>query len=222
MKENIDELTQLTDEAFEILNAEVDKENYKPQSTLPEEKSQLLESLLDKHKLKGSLKLIIHDSCAELIPKLTSPDLLDESKEDLKAERLRWDNIVENLQGRLNTASSETKKRVRSMIKGASREKGNLQAIKATKQKPINAHMKPIAFHLYWLGNYQRANIVDFIYDLYCTFEYEDYGKSHEEDSLYSKLSSKEQKKENNALKREGKRLIFDWYRSTFDELEIP
>ena len=201
----------------------LDSDDYRKIKLPANQEKQLLE-LLDKYQFKGSLKAMLLYYCSKLIPLFVKDckELKEVSMDDLNAQRKKWDNIIKNLQGRLNTASSETKERIRSMIKGALREKGNLKGIKATKQKPINSHMKPIAFHLYWLANYQRADIVDFINDLYCTFEYENYGKSYEEDSLYSKLSSKEQKKENNALRREGKRLIFDWYRSTFDELEIP
>ncbi len=215
-------LTELTDKAFEILNAEIDKDNYKPQSTLPEEQSQLLESLLDKYNLKGSLKSIVHHYCNDLIPILVNSNLLNISKIDLKNERLRWDNIIKNLQGRLKSSHDETRQRIESMISGALRQRNNLKTVKASKQKPINSYIEPIAFHLYWLGNYQQSNIVDFIYDLYRTFKYENYGRLDQDELLFSQLPIKDQKKTKNAINREGKRLIFDWYRSTFDELEIP
>ena len=109
------------------------------------------------------------------------------------------------------------------MIKAAIIQREKLKVIKGTKQKPINTHLKPIAFHLRFLAGYKNAaDIVNFIYDLYSTFEYENYGKRYEDESIFNKLSKKGQKKEEIAIRREAKRWIYDWYRSTFDELEIP
>ena len=109
------------------------------------------------------------------------------------------------------------------MIKAAINQREKLKVLKGTKQKPINTHLKPIAFHLRFLAEYKNpAYIVNFIYDLYFTFEYENYGKRYEDESIFNKLSIKEKKKEEIAIRREAKRWIHDWYRSTFDELEIP
>lgn len=191
---------------------------------LNEQKEKKLLKLLDKYQFKGSLKSTMLFYCSKLIPLLDKDEkeLKEVSMDDLNAQREHWDNMKENLQDQMNNALSPAKERLRSMIKAAIIQREKLKVIKGTKQKPINIHMKPIAFHLHWLAGYQQANIVDFIYDLYFTFEYENYGKRYKDYSIFINLTKAEQKKEQNALRREGKRLIYDWYKSTFDELELP
>ena len=218
--------------AGDILLEEVDNDNFNEflssedykniQLKKPQEK-QLLD-LLDKYQFKGSLKSALLFYCSKLIPLFdkNSKELKEVSMDDLNAQRKHWDNMIENLQDRMNDVSSHAKERMRSMIKAAIIQREKLKVIKGTKQKPINTHLKPIAFHLHWLARYQRAKIVDFIYDLYFTFEYENYGKRYEDGAIFNKLSKKGQKKEEIAIRREAKRWIYDWYRSTFDKLELP
>ena len=213
----------LDNEINKDFNLYLSSEDYKNVQLKKPQEKQLLD-LLDKYQFKGSLKSTILYYCSRLIPMFDKDcqELKEVSMDDLNAQRKYWDNMIENLQVRMNNASSNAKERLRSMIKAAIIQKGKLKVLKGTKQKPINTYMKPIAFHLRWLADYKRANIVDFIYDLYYTFEYEDYGKRHEDDFIFNKLSKKEKKKEQIGIKREAKRWIYDWYRSTFDELELP
>ena len=201
----------------------LDSDDYREIQLPANQEKQLLE-LLDKHEFKGSLKAMLLYYCSKLIPLFVKDcqELKEVSMDDLNTQRKDWDNMIENLQVRMNNVSSNAKERLSSMIQGATLQRENLKVIKGTKQKPINTHMKPIALHLHCLAYYERTKIVEFIYDLYCTFNYENYGKRHKEDSIYNELSAMEKKKQKNAVKREDKKLIDDWYRSTFDALEIP
>ena len=219
--------------AYDILLEEVDNDNFNEflSSTdydairLIKSKEAKLLKLLDQYEFKGSLKSALLFYCSKLIPLFDkdSNKLKEVSMDDLNAQRKYWDNMIENLQVKMNNASSHAKERLRPMIKAAINQREKLKVLKGTKQKPINTHLKPIAFHLRFLAGYKdAADIVNFIYDLYSTFDYENYGKRYEDESIFNKLSIKEKKKEEIAIRREAKRWIHDWYRSTFDELEIP
>ena len=228
MKEHTDNIVYLKDEEFKTLITEIGEENYIPRIHLPEDQEELLKNLVEKYKLKDSRNIILI-YCSQLIPDLKKGDkvLLETSKSELNAQREYWDKIIEGLQdiicNKMVTSYLHLKKeRLESMLKEAEYQRNKLKKRKATKQKPINLYLTPIVYSLHWHSGFTRSNIVDFIYDLYCTYEYGDYGQMLLDNRIYSPLSDQDKKQHENSRKRDDKKKIDYWLRKNYGPLKSP